>query len=171
MAKRAKGLVDVNVEGLEDVLDQMRRCGLAVDDVIYFAAEDGAEIIANEVQKRAPKNGIIAIELKKTTLRQANVSIGVDKKQGYYQILETGAQPHEIKPEKKKAMSFRDPFLSRLSGGDETAVVTSVNHPGMAARPFMRPGIEAGKDQAIAAMGQRWAKALNDVAAKAKGPS
>ena len=75
------------------------------------------------------------------------VGIGPDKDHWYYQFFETGAGRHPIGPESKKAIRF--------PGAEGQELVRfGVTHPGMAARPFLRPALDGQKAEAVRALGQ-----------------
>lgn len=56
-------------------------------------------------------------------------------------LFELGVEPHVIKPRRKKAM--------RLDDG--SFIKGPVRHPGMAARPFLRPALDSKKREATEA--------------------
>jgi HK97 gp10 family phage protein len=60
-------------------------------------------------------------------------------------IIEYGAAPHLIKPKASNKSG-----LLKLKGG---ALVPSVQHPGVTAKPFMRPAWDAKKNEAVRVIG------------------
>ena len=112
------------------------------------ALETGAKIIADEADSRAPESGFIRVKVK-----SKEAIIGFDKEKWYWRFFELGAKTHEIpykaKTKKKKIVK---PLV--FEGYVGIVRIKSVNHPGMAARPFLRPALDERKDEAIRTMGE-----------------
>lgn len=134
--------VTIEIDGLENALRQAQRVGIAADRVLMAALDAAAKVIEEEIQsgapgphiEREPADGVTAVD------------IGPNREHWYYQFSETGAAPHEIWPKSKAALFFNERFAAR------------VDHPGFAARPFMRPVADAPP----AAAGQKAAAVLTD---------
>lgn len=75
----------------------------------------------------------IAHEVEGNTLR-----VGTNIK--YAKWLELGTQPYTIRPKNKKMLAWKD----RETG--EWIRAKEVHHPGIAARPFLRPALDNAKD-------------------------
>ena len=73
---------------------------------------------------------VVETKIIEHTRTKIELLIGVPKEYFYVAIFETGAQAHEIKPRKMQALAF------------ENVVVGGVNHPGVEARPFLRPAYD-----------------------------
>ncbi len=115
--------VNIQVDGLEDAIKAAERVGVSAERVLMAALDAAAEVIQDEIKSYAPGPEIEREPVTESTA----VDIGPDKEHWYYRFAETGAAPHEIKPSVARALFFNDRFAAR------------VQHPGFAARPFMRP--------------------------------
>lgn len=135
----------IRVIGDKELIRALEELGDTVSEVLETSAMAGAEKIRDEANRRAPgPHNVIAVE--KTDAEQSMVAIGPDKAHWYYMFFETGAAPHAIKPHVKKALRFQ---------GEEGEVLRwAVQHPGMAKKPFLRPGFRAGKDSAVKRVGE-----------------
>lgn len=90
-------------------------------------------------------------------VRQAGpVFSGGVKRPAIFNILESGARPHEIVPRQKNALVF---------GGQ---VVARVRHPGIAARPFWERTARAGEPEALRIFGERFQLMIDKAQAKVR---
>lgn len=127
------------MEGGEELKAKLRALGQAVVRINREAALAGAEVIEDAAEMRAP-GPHISKEVVRADENQAEVAIGPDKEHWYYQFTETGATRHEIKAAKGGVLAFL---------GDSGLVITKkVDHPGMAAKPFLRPAMNTQRDAA-----------------------
>jgi len=148
--------VTVRIEGAEELkaaIEGLRRA--ARGPVLERAALKGAEVIRAAAASRAP-GPYIEAEVTKAADLAVEVGIGPDAAHWYYQFFETGAGAHPIDPTKKKALAF--------AGREGEVVRFHVGHPGMAAKPFLRPAIDSQKDAAVAATGDELRKGIESVA-------
>ncbi|MEM4234910.1 MAG: HK97 gp10 family phage protein [Candidatus Methanomethylicaceae archaeon] len=126
------------VQGLDELYKNLE---MTKDELLArkkSALEAGAKVVAQEADRLAPYSGRI-----KTQVDAEEAVIGFDKEKWYWRFFELGAQPHEIRG---------DPLVFE---GDTGLVVTNlVNHPGMAARPFLRPALETQKNFVILVMSE-----------------
>lgn len=148
MARRRRPVV-VKVEGGDELIAQLRALGIDVDAAVEEAAMEAARVWVDEANRLAPGPHVVAIASSNmSSSGKATIDVGPDNEHWYYRFFELGVQPHEIRPRKKsgkKALSFDD------------IVVKSVSHPGMAARPFLRPVADARSDEVAAAFGRHLA--------------
>lgn len=138
--------VKIQVDGIENVkraLDGQRDALRQALEKIVLA---GAEVIRSAAESQAP--GKIANDMLKEPAEKTGtkviVHIGPHKRRWYAQIVEKGAVAHPVAPRKKKALKLADNTLRR-----------SAQHPGMRARPFLRPAFDGNQDNASAAMGDQ----------------
>lgn len=141
---------EIHVRGLADLqkfLDQLP--AKLETNVMRGALRAGANVIKNEAKQNAPvQDGDLKASIRVSARidRQrgavvASVKAG-DKKAWYAHIIEfTGAKAHKIYARKGSALAF--------AGGR----YSSVNHPGMQARPFLRPALDARAQDAVVAAG------------------
>lgn len=141
--------LDVKVEGMEAVVRELERRKLDVRAGVEAICHAGAAVVREELAERGP--GRVGESVMQETTRatgpRVEVSVGPDKKRSSLgRWLEFGTRPHRIprvKAGRRKAKV--------LKIGERYA--RFVNHPGARARPFMRPGLAASRDEAMAAMG------------------
>lgn len=138
--------VKLRVEGIEEVsraLDGQRDKLRAALETIVLA---GAEIIRSAAESKA--RGRLASDMLKELAEKSGTKvlayIGPHKRRWYAQIVETGAKPHAIAPRKRRALKLGDNAFRR-----------SAAHPGMRARPFLRPAFDESQDGAQTAMGDQ----------------
>ena len=149
MAKRFL-VGDIKIEGMDEVIAELRRRGADAVAGIEKICHAGATMVREEIETRAP--GSMAGEMvQETTSREGAhriaVSVGVVKKQNYIaRFLEFGVKPHVIPREKRRRRRVR---VLKFNG----RYTRRVNHPGFSARPFLRPGYEQSKGKAQSAMG------------------
>lgn len=119
------------VEGIDELVAKLRRMGISVSDSLSIAVQVGAEVIQSAANPKAPAPNIITEELEKSSTK-VTVGIGPDDAHWYYRYLETGASAHEYSG---------NPLLA-FEGSEGTIITGSVSHPGMAAKPFLRPAFD-----------------------------
>jgi len=120
--------------------------------ILKTALSAGAAVIKKQAKRNVSRRtGTLrkAIKHKRLKGNKAVVRIFVDrgkksKNDGWYgHIVEGGAKPHKILPRRGRGLS--------ISG----RVVKEVNHPGMQAKPFMKPSLNSSYKEAILATGKR----------------
>lgn len=136
--------VSVRIEGADEVAAELRKIGERAGQVLEEAALEGAQVIVDDANTLAPGPNIEA-EVVKRDQHSVEVNIGPDKDHWYYRFFETGTQPHTITPSTRKRLRF--------DVGEEVFAL-AVQHPGMAAQPFLRPAIDENTDAAAKAAGQ-----------------
>lgn len=140
--------VVVTIEGGEELLAKLQQLGVDVRGVLKEAILAGAEEIWRPANQNAPGPHVIA-EVTDSDQNSATVGIGPDKEHWYYQFFETGAQAHEITG---APLAFV---------GEEGTVITGrVGHPGMAAKPFLRPAFDRHKGDAEDSVGESLRKVV-----------
>jgi HK97 gp10 family phage protein len=149
MARRSSGASvlgssSMTLEGAEELLAKLAEMGAAVMTVVWQAAEDGATVIKDRANDLAPGPNI-ELQFHKTAPGLADVAIGFPKDKYYYQFFETGTTAHEISPQNRQA----------LHGFGTDAFSAGHVVGGISARPFLRPAIDEGGEQAKAAVGRR----------------
>lgn len=138
----AKKMLIGRIEGdqaLKDKLDQLGKRGRVA---LLPAARAGAAIIEDAAELLAPGPHIITGN-EKTEGGMAEIEIGPDEEHWAYRFIEFGATDHEIKG---------NPLVFE---GDSGLVITRrVNHPGLTARPFLRPAADRNKKEVSEAAGK-----------------
>ena len=128
--------VSVEIKGdaaLKRVLDMLGKAGRPA---LLPAARAGAAPIQMTANTRAPGPHIITGNEKQEG-GTAEIDIGPDEEHWAYRFLEFGAGPHEI---------TGDPLVFKGKGG--IIRIGKVNHPGIAAEPFLRNTADEKKDEA-----------------------
>lgn len=136
------------VGGGERLLKRMEEMGVEVDNALEAAALLGAGVIEQAAEPMAPGPYVEKDVTEKSKERVA-VDIGPDGEHWYYRFFETGAGRHRITGE---------PLV--FEGRSGTVVTVEVDHPGMEARPFLRPAFDGEQGRAVDAVGDRLKKAV-----------
>lgn len=138
-----KGRLAVDEASLTDLKRALKRVTTAArEEIMVRAVLDGAEPIRDAANADAP-GPHIEKELVKVTDKNAIAAVGPDKKHWHYRFSEFGVSAHEIKG---------NPLLA-FPGRDGLVITGSVNHPGMAAQPFLEPATERKGAEAVAEIG------------------
>lgn len=152
MANKRFLVGDVKIEGLEEVVAELRKRGADVAAGVEAICVAGAEVVQAAIEARAP--GGLANDLRhETTVRSGPkvvVSVGVLKRRNYIaRFQEFGVNVHQIPGERRR----RRRKVKVLKFGGRYA--RSVWHPGHKPQPFLRPGYESSKGGAQNAMGDK----------------
>lgn len=153
----------INISGGKQLAEFLNQLPLKIErNIMRSALRAGASVIAKEAKINAPiKSGNLkkSIRTGSNTRRgyvEAYIAAGgrrskdgkLKKGAFYAQFIEYGTATHFIKPKNKKKLSF--------VAKDGTNVNTfSVNHPGIQAKPFMRPALDSKGAQAVSAVTEK----------------
>lgn len=156
MAKKAvtymKGSSSFVLEGADEFIAMLQKMSdIAAGAAVMEAVLAGGKVLEDEIESRAPGPHVITMpDMRSIKRGYAGVKVGPDKDHWYYRFFETGASPHEIEASLAEALT--------LVGGNLRERV--LNHPGMAANPFMRPGFDASEGKVKAEIGKVLMEAL-----------
>ncbi|MEO8501890.1 MAG: HK97-gp10 family putative phage morphogenesis protein [Vicinamibacteria bacterium] len=147
-------LLTVRLVGTEQLLRDLKEADGNVKKVLRAASKAAGDVIKADAISRAPK-----IRYKKTLVSKASfpkrevceVTIRPAKKAFYIKFFETGVTAHEIKAS-GGSLAFE--------GRTGLVIARGVHHPGMVARPFMRPAFDSKKDEAEQKMGEVFRDAI-----------
>lgn len=146
---------EVKVEGLPELIAEMKGLGLRVNSNLRAAMRKGMKVIQAEAEQNAQsisKGKATRIEATSRVQEgKVSVELHISKKKFYLGFFESGVQPHEIKGA---------PLV--FEGDRGLIVIGGVNHPGMPAQPWLRPAIDSKKDAAVQEVG----RALREVIEK-----
>ncbi len=142
------GVIKFELEGMDELIKILEALGERASGVLMEATLEGAKEIVDLTNQLAPGPNIV-MEAQPTGSNQVTVEFGPDKKHWFYQFAETGAAAHEIKASAEDILAAEG--IDEVFGN----IQNPVEHPGMAARPFMRPAIDVRKEAAFAAIGER----------------
>jgi HK97 gp10 family phage protein len=137
--------IQVKLEGGEELLEALRAIDANIKGAVKAATLAAAQPILDMANGLAPGPHVIA-DVVSVTTAGAEVAIGPDAEHWYYRFHETGAASHEITA-KGSPLQFE--------GRDGLVRTARVSHPGMAARPFLRPAQDSKKGEATDEMGAR----------------
>jgi len=138
-------VIEMRIEGGEELLRRLREMGFSVEDVLLTAATAGAEVIAAEANTMAPEPKIEVAPADGNRRGEISVDVGPPEDKWYWRFLETGAQPHEITAHKGLLVFEGEQGLVRTG---------KVHHSGIAARPFLRPALDERQDDATDEVGK-----------------
>lgn len=147
----AKNSITVELTGLAALKRQLEAVGVAPRAVMQAAALKGAEVVHDAAEPQAP-GPHIEVAPGELTDRRASALVGPDEKHWYYRFFEFGAGSH---PEPGT------PFLV-FEGDAGTIATRSVEHPGVAASPFLRPAVDEHKDEIYKAIAEVFEKAIRE---------
>ena len=135
--------ITVKLEGEQELIDKLKRMGAGAERVLRGAVEAGAEIVRDDSSRQAP-GPHVERETRRASPGRVEVAVGPDKPHWYYKFAETGAIPHTI---------TGSPRLAFPAGG-RMIVVSAVHHPGMGARPFLRPALDKNRQEVVDTVGR-----------------
>lgn len=133
----------ITVRGGEALAAKLKRMGAEASAALELAAEAGMAAIESAAEPLAPGPHLES----ETTERKQNVArveMGPDKEHWYYRFSEYGAGEHDV---------VGNPFLM-FKGNAGTVVTRKVVHPGIKARPFLRPAFDGRRKKAQRNTGQ-----------------
>jgi len=137
---------DSNVVGGRELADLLATLPLKIEkNITRTALRAGAKVFLDEVRATLPVDTGALRKSARITTRQAKggratASVKVGNRIAYYaQMVEFGTRPHTIKAKPGGAMN--------VNGSD----YKTIEHPGVAPRPFMRPVADAKFEDAVAA--------------------
>jgi len=145
---------EFKIEGDAELKAILQKLGAGLVQAVQFATEDGAEVAKNAAIARGPGPHIVT-KIKKIGPGKAEVGIGPDRQHWYYGLFETGVGRHEIDGHVKKALKF--------TYGGEEVILKRIDHPGMAAEPFLRPALEENQDKIMAKMGETFKQVIESL--------
>lgn len=158
---------DTNVTGLKELqafLDELP--AKMEQNIMRSALRAGANVVKVEAQQQLASNGnvktgVLSKGLKVSTRAKRGVvtaSVKAKGKHGYIaHWIEHGTAAHTISGKKGKALGF--------AGG----VFKSVRHPGIKAKPFLRPALDGKSGAALVAVGEAIKKRLTKQGINASG--
>lgn len=149
---------EINVKGLAELNKFLEQMPLKVaNNVLRGALRAGANVIKTEAQAQLTahgnvKTGVLSAGLRVSTRNKGGLvaaTLITKGKHGYVaNWIEYGAAAHEIRPKGAKSLFFAGVFGK------------SVQHPGIKAKPFMRPALDMRAGAAVVAVGEYVKKRL-----------
>ena len=155
------------IEGGEELLEQMRALDVNVRKALIGATRAGMKVIQAEAEQRARplstrrgKATRLVFSSKKRD--HATADVGPSKKKWVLRFFEQGVTGHEI-------VAGRHAPALVFKGHSGLVVLTRVNHPGMAARPWLRPALDGKRDEATRVFGETLRAAIEEARIAAEG--
>ena len=154
---------NVHIAGAEELAALLKLLPKNIErNIMRSALRYGARVIANEAKKNITTEDTGALKRSvRTSSRSQRGTVfayaraggkrsGAKKDQAafYAAFIEYGSAAHLIKPKKTN-------FLSFIAKDGRRVTTKLVSHPGIKARPFMRPEFDAKADAAVAAVANR----------------
>lgn len=137
------------LEGVDEIVAEMRRRGVNVTQGLTAICNAAADVVLESAaSKAAGVSSRVSAAMEKETLEASGqhvvVGVGPNRKRGWIaHFLEFGTAAHWIRPRKAKALHIGGRWVRRAY------------HPGMAARPFMRPAFDESANDAKTAAGNK----------------
>ena len=148
----------LRIEGSRELKQKLEMLQGKARAALMTSAEAGADPIRDEMQRLSPDGTLIFLGNQELGDGTAEVDIGFDEEKWHLRFFEFGATDHEIKG---SPLAFE---------GESGLVITgSVQHPGMPAKPFMRPAADSKKDEARDAAGEVFKKEIDKLVESQNG--
>ncbi len=129
------------LEGFQELFDNLEALGVDTEATLKDAVQASGELVADAANPNAPGPNIVAkLNDEESSTKRIVVDIGYNKHFWYYQFGELGATAHEISGRNGKSLAF--------PGREGLVITKSVQHPGVTAKPFLRPALAGNRDTA-----------------------
>ena len=150
-----KAAFRVEIKGESELLQKLEQMGANVRAEVKAAALAGAAVIESATSAKARGELGVSAATVQGRAGTVTVSVGPEKDDWYYRFFEFGAAPHMIRPKAGKGRRYLI-----FQGGQGRVYTRRVHHPGMQARPFLRPGFDEAHGDATDAVGAALKKAI-----------
>lgn len=147
--------VRVRLDGDKELIAKLKRLGAGSQAVLEAATTAGAELIRDDARPLAP-GPEIETETTQRSATRVTKDIGPTKEKWYYRFFETGTGAG-VRTARKGYFTFR-------GENGRLIRVKSINHPGMAAKPFLRPAFDKNKGKegpAVKRMGRTFKEMID----------
>lgn len=133
--------MEIRVGGVDELVRALEAHGADVHAALEAILNAGADVVEGALEGN--EYGFpIERELVRLDDHGGAMKVGPEKEAAWYaHFIEGGTDPHEIEAQTRQALAF------------DGHVVAKVNHPGTAARPFVRPAFDESEGDAQRAMG------------------
>ena len=129
----------LEIKGLQELAGKLEDLGLDVESVLAGAVLAAGQLVADGANTNAPGPDIVSeVDEEESSQDAVVVNVGPKDEKWYYKFAETGATEHEISS--VGALAFE--------GRAGLVITKSLEHPGVVAKPFLRPALASNKDQA-----------------------
>jgi hypothetical protein len=171
------------LRGAKELTAELKKIKASVRNATRAAAYAGGTVFRNALRQAAPTTNPVArraIVAKRTQVPRAGTGVsqvGLTGPAFYLNILSTGAQTHDIRvglsakivdPKTRKILGKRPRkklvlAVSKRPGGPLIFYQfqgPTVKHPGLRGRNWIRPILQANKQEALDAVGRRYNEAI-----------
>lgn len=151
--------VHAEVTGTKELLAKLHELsGKQQRAALRSGLRKGGQVVLAEAKRRAPGKRIpkaLAVKVSVTS-SESYVKIGPKRRAGarHAHLVEKGVGPHVIRARKKPRLRV------------ENTRPLQVKHPGMAAQPFLEPGFQATKQQALERIKEAMSAEIEKLAGK-----
>lgn len=148
-------MATVRLEGVDNILAELRKRGIKLTDGLEQITTAGALVIEKAASANASAiSDTIANNIEHKTLSKGKrgvvVGVAPTRRAWFAPFVEDGTANHSIEPRNQKAL--------KLEGGN---IVKRVgNNPGISPHPFMRPAVDENGQEVQAAMGDETKRVL-----------
>jgi len=147
-------VVTAKVQGSETLLKELAALGGNVKSTARSAMRAGAKIIQVQAESNAASLGQRAgkhtrIQATQRVRGVITMAVAPSKKKWWFRYFETGTTRHEI---------TGAPLV--FEGDAGLVIIGGVNHPGMAAKPWLRPAFDEKQNEAVAKVGDYLREAI-----------
>lgn len=129
----------ITIRGADELARTLKAHGVDVQKGLEKITLAAAEVVREDAEGRARGDVSVIAETAESKPAYVRVSIGPPKAEWYAKFLEFGAGAHAIEQAGKVLTIGGDTFRPRA------------NHPGLTARPFLRPAADERRDDALQA--------------------
>ncbi len=146
--------VAAKIEGGDKLLKELADLGGTVRSTARAAIRAGAKVMQAQAEQNAEALATRAgkhtqINVKSLARGTIQARVGPSKRRWYFKFFEEGVTGHEI---------TGHPLV--FEGDSGLVVIGGVNHPGMAARPWLRPAFDEKQAEAVKAVEQTLREAI-----------
>lgn len=136
--------IKASIQGDRELKAKLEKLGARAGAVLERSLLAGSEVIREAAAAKAPGPDV-QMEVRESSPTIVRMAVGPGRESWTYVFFEFGAQPHTITGQ---PLAFE--------GRDGRLVITSsVSHPGMPARPWLRPALDTRQEEAIKEIGSR----------------
>ena len=148
--------VVAKVEGGDQLLKELAALGGNVRSTARTAVRAGAKVIQAQAEQNAETIATrpakhTQIKISQRVKGTIEAMIGPSKRKWYYRYFEMGVSPHEI---------TGSPLV--FEGDSGLVIIGGVSHPGLVARPWLRPAFDTKQADAPAAVSDVFRKAIEE---------
>jgi HK97 gp10 family phage protein len=155
---------EAKIEGTAELIKELKALGVNVRKTLRGTMRAGGKVIGEAAEANAPESSKrgkkISVAIVAATSDRVTAAVGPNKRHFNLRYFETGVPAHAISG---------NPLLQFTNRGGDLVKTGRVSHPGMAARPFLRPAFDSQGDQAVKVVGESLRLAVEEARIAAEG--